>query len=287
MPSWISRASRCRSSVVASERTSSKSSAASSRSAAGVGHAGDPADHRRRVRAGDVRLERRPARPCARPATSGTTSAETSPPRVRPGLRPVGDLRLLAGPGVGDGRVGVERGLPVDPVRRRSGRARPAGRRRWPTAPRARSTGGDRAHLLEQVLGDAARVQGGARAAGGRRCAAGSAAGSPRRTAAAPASRRWTEPALHGVHDDRGQPDDGQPLARSTAGSVGSSSDAVGRARPGRAAPAATPTSAIDSRSRPAERGQDHRHGQVGQEGARPTAPAWRSAASACSRRGR
>ena len=77
-PSWISRASRCRSSFVASERTSSKSSAASSRSAAG------PVSAVTRDTTGGGYAAAVSAsittRPTVRtPATSGTISAETSP----------------------------------------------------------------------------------------------------------------------------------------------------------------------------------------------------------------
>jgi hypothetical protein len=79
---------------------------------------------------------------------------------ARAALRAVGDLRLLGGPGVGDRRVGVERRLPVDPVGAGLGEhhepaAAAGGQHRRPVGR------GDQAQLLEQVLGDAARVQSG------------------------------------------------------------------------------------------------------------------------------
>ena len=117
------------------------------------------------------------------PVTSGTTSAVTSPLGVRPRLRSVGGLRLLAGPHLGDHRVRVERRLPVDPVQAGLGqhhetRAAAGAQHRGPIG------AGDLADVVEQVFGQATGVQRGARAAAGRPCAAGSASGWPPRTAA-------------------------------------------------------------------------------------------------------
>ena len=81
------------------------------------------------------------------------------PAGVRAGLGAGGGLRLLAGPRVGDGGVGVEGGLPVDPVDAHLGEhhqpATTAGREdRGPVG------AGHPAQLLQQVLRDAARIQG-------------------------------------------------------------------------------------------------------------------------------
>ena len=159
-PSWISRASRCRSSLVASERTSSKSSAASSRSAAGAGQRGHPRHHRRRVGAGDVRLQHhQPDR-----AYPGDQRHDQRRDVAAAGCERACERLAVCGCWLAQASAmaesGVERGLPVDPVHPGLGEhhqpAAAAGRQHRRPVGR-----GHRAQLLQQVLGDAARVQGG------------------------------------------------------------------------------------------------------------------------------
>ncbi len=108
------------------------------------------------------RLQDRPARPCARRRPAARPAPRPRRRRSRAGLRAA---RRSAAAGWPRRRRSPSRRRgwsPSRPARRRSGRAPPAGRRRWPDSTAARSTGRDRAHLLEQVLGDAARVERGA-----------------------------------------------------------------------------------------------------------------------------
>ena len=145
---------------MASERTSSKSSAASSRSAAGpvsavtratTGGGYAPAASASRITSPIVRT----------PATSGTTSAETSPPRCERAC----DRLAVCGCWLAQASAMAESASSVVSQSTRSTPVWASTTSRPPPladSTAARSAGRDRAQLLEQVLGDAARVEGGA-----------------------------------------------------------------------------------------------------------------------------
>ena len=160
-PSWISRASRCRSSLVASERTSSKSSAASSRSAAGAVSAVDPGDDVRRVGAGDVGLQRdQPDR-----ADPGDQRHHQRGHLAAAGCERACDRSAVCGCWLAQASAMAESASSVVSQSTRSTPAWASTTSRPPPladSTAARSARRDRAHLLEQVLGDAARVERGA-----------------------------------------------------------------------------------------------------------------------------
>ncbi len=188
------------------------------------------------------------------PATSGTTSAETSPPRCERAC----ERAAVCGCWLAHASAIAESASswsPSRPGRRRPGRAPPAARRRWPTAPRP----GRRGPTARSSSSRCSEMPPGSRVAPGS-CRATLRSWVSRRVASAygcglPASpracmTRCSVPAAS-------VPSDGedQPLRRRPPGSPAGRS-AAGRRRRGRcsrrrsARSAATPSSAAPSRER-------------------------------------
>ena len=228
------------------------------------GQRADAVDHVRWIGPGAVRLQRdQPDRAYARDQRHDQAGYVGS--GAAAGLGPGRDLGLLAGPRVGDGGVGIERGLPVSPVHPGLGQydqsATAAARKHRGPIHRC-----DRADLLDEVLGDAARIQGRPGQLAGHRTQLGEQPGglgirlrSEVRTDA--------QPALHRVDETGRQSGDGQPLQRREPVLV-LEDVAVHHAgdreqHPGDAEQAERLAQLA------LQRGQDHRHGQVRQERAR------------------